>query len=661
MCWTPRAPELTPPPTAVQRLPPPPVTGLVTRLLVCALALLCARPAVSFAHEIPSNVVVRAFVKAEGQRLRLLVRVPLDAMRDVEFPLRGAAGAATRAPYLDLARADETLRDAAKLWIADGLALYEDDTRLGDPTIVVARAALPSDRAFGRYDDALALLMGAALPATTELPWQQAMLDVLLEYRISSATARFAIEPALAHLGVKTTTVLHVVRSDGTDRVLTFDGDPGRVSLDPTWWNAAWHFMRMGFTHILDGIDHLLFLLCLVIPFRKVRPVLVLVTAFTIAHSLTLVASAAGYAPDALWFPPLVEVLIALSIVYMACENIVGAKIERRWPMAFAFGLVHGFGFSFALRDSLQFAGAHLAVSLASFNVGVELGQLAALAVAIPVLSFAFSKIVAERVGTILLSAMVGHEAWHWMTERFGQLRQYRFTWPTLDALFLADAMRGTAIALVLGAVGWLVAGRVRRWLAPAQARTASIVLAAALLGTIAPRPAVAQRALRSTMAGVYTVEQAAGGKDVFVGSCTGCHTSASHTGPAFALKWMGRPLAELYDFVSQRMPKATPGSLSEDEYVMVTAYVLKLNGMPAGKTELSADPAVLGTIRFDTTLSEPSKPTRELLRELSSQLSWTSTPLLSPMRANPHVRSQDHVNTRSTSRTNTRNGVEQR
>ena len=80
----------------------------------------------------------------------------------------------------------------------------------------------------------------------------------------------------------------------------------------------------------------------------------------------------------------------------------------RRWTMAFAFGLVHGFGFSFALRESLQFAGSHLLTSLLSFNVGVELGQLAVLAVMVPALQVLFRFVLSERIGTIMLSALVG-------------------------------------------------------------------------------------------------------------------------------------------------------------------------------------------------------------------------------------------------------------
>src|SRR6185436_13174125 len=159
---------------------------------------------------------------------------------------------------------------------------------------------------------------------------------------------------------------------NGAVRAFEFNGEPGLVHLDPRWYQAALQFVKLGFLHILDGTDHLLFLFCLVIPFRKFRQLLLVITAFTVAHSITLIASAYNLAPDALWFPPLVETLIAMSIVYMALENIVGSKLHLRWIITFAFGLVHGFGFSFALRETLQFAGSYMLTSLLSFNVGVE-------------------------------------------------------------------------------------------------------------------------------------------------------------------------------------------------------------------------------------------------------------------------------------------------
>jgi hypothetical protein len=264
---------------------------------------------------------------------------------------------------------------------------------------------------------------------------------------------------------LRVVTVLRFLPPGGAVRAFEFTGDPGLVRLDPRWHQAARRFVELGFFHILDGTDHLLFLLCLVIPLRRFRSLVAVVTAFTVAHSITLVASAYDLAPDGLWFPPLIETLIAISIVYMALENIVGRGVERRlqhrWLIAFGFGLVHGFGFSFALRETLQFAGSHLLASLVSFNVGVELGQLLVLALLIPALEVLFRFVVAEQIGTIILSALVAHTGWHWMTERAGQLSQFR--WPALDAALLAAAMRWLMLALILAGLLWLGRAALRR------------------------------------------------------------------------------------------------------------------------------------------------------------------------------------------------------
>jgi hypothetical protein len=216
-------------------------------------------------------------------------------------------------------------------------------------------------------------------------------------------------------------------------------------------------FVEMGFLHILEGTDHLLFLFCLVIPFRRFRTLVPIVTSFTIAHSFTLIASAYNLAPDVLWFPPLIETLIAMSIVYMALENIVGGStVNRRWMITFGFGLIHGFGFSFALRQSLQFAGSHLLTSLLSFNLGVELGQLLVLVLLIPMLDLLFRYVVAERMGTIILSALVAHTGWHWMIERGEILRQFRFAWPAFNAAFLSTLLFWMMLLAITAGLIWL-------------------------------------------------------------------------------------------------------------------------------------------------------------------------------------------------------------
>jgi len=427
----------------------------VAAIAVVFVVAASARPV---AHDIPNDVIVQAFLKPEGQRARLLVRVPLQAIRDVDIPQRGLG-------YLDLTRAEEALRTGATIWIAQSVALYEEDTRLGEPDLVAVRVSLPSDTSFREYDTALAHMTGPPLPVDTDLYWEQGVLDAWLEYPISSDQSRFAMDPGLRRLALRVTIALRLLTPDGRIRAFELHDDPGMVRLDPRWHQAAARFVRSGFEHILSGVDHLLFLLCLVIPLRRVRTLVLVVTSFTVAHSITLFASAYEMAPGGLWFPPLVETLIAMSIVYMAIENIVGARIGRRWIITFAFGLVHGFGFSFALRETLQFAGSHLLLSLVSFNVGVELGQLLVLAAVVPALNLLFRAVVAERMGTIILSIIVAHTAWHWMTERGALLLE--FPLPAMDAVLLLWVVR-VALALVAGAA--LVWGA-RLWLRPKPER----------------------------------------------------------------------------------------------------------------------------------------------------------------------------------------------
>lgn len=562
---------------------------------IAVLALLTGPGALS-AHEVPARADVLILARADSQRLRLLVRVPLESVRDIDFPL-------VRGEYLDIARASSLLPEAALLWIAGYLELFEGERRLPMGEVRATRISLRSDRAFDSFDGAMRHVASAPLPNAVELPWRQAMLDVVLEYPVSAGGARLSIAPMLAHLGVSTTTVLRWSEPDGGERVMTYTGNPGRIHLDPGVLRAAASFIALGFGHILGGIDHLLFLFCLLLPFRRVRPLVGVVTAFTAAHSLTLVASALGMAPAAAWFPPLVEFLIALSIVLMAVGNMLGPRLETRWRVAFAFGLIHGFGFSFALRESLQFAGGHLLASLLAFNVGVELGQLLVIALAVPLLAWSLRRLAAERAALVVLSALVAHESWHWMTERFGVLRAYRFTWPAFDLALLAAILRGVMLLLMIVAVLWVVAALVARLSrTPAGPAVGAALLGAALLG-LAPRPALAQTGdgLRSTRAGVFTDQQASRGKDVYVGSCRECHVPASHTGVIFRNSWGGRLLSELLSYMTERMPKNSPGSLTSEEYAAVTAYILLLNGYPSGDEELPADSAAASRIRIET------------------------------------------------------------
>lgn len=427
-----------------------------TRRIASALLLtLLFSLAAASAHDIPNDVTIQAFLKPTGDKLYLLVRVPLNAIRDVDFPSR-------KEGFLDLDRTAPMLPDAARLWLSDFIDLYENDALVPKPRVLETRLSLPSDKSFRTYEDARAHLDAPRL--NTDVVWDQLLFDTLFEYPIHSDRSNFSINPGgLNRLGLHVVTVLQFVPPGSPIRAFEFDSDPGLVRLDPRWYQAAARFVDLGFHHILDGTDHLLFLFCLVIPFRRFRGLIPVVTAFTVAHSITLIASAYDLAPSAAWFPPLIETLIAVSIVYMALENIVGgATVKRRWMVAFGFGLVHGFGFSFTLRQTLQLAGSHMLTSLLSFNVGVELGQLMVLALLIPALELLFRYVVAERMGTIILSALVAHTAWHWMTERYEVFRRYRIDWPVFDAALWADLLKWLMLIVIAGGVVWFVATVVR-------------------------------------------------------------------------------------------------------------------------------------------------------------------------------------------------------
>jgi hypothetical protein len=176
-------------------------------------------------------------------------------------------------------------------------------------------------------------------------------------------------------------------------------------------------YLRLGLEHILTGYDHLAFLFGLLAVCRKLTSVLALVTAFTLAHSLTLALAALGLVtlPSSL-----VEPLIAVSIVAVAADNLYrGDTARHRWALAFAFGLIHGFGFAGVLASlGLGQSGAPIALPLFGFNLGVELGQVGVAVLVLPLL-FRLRRVPAfERHGARAISMLVGLAGVYWLVAR---------------------------------------------------------------------------------------------------------------------------------------------------------------------------------------------------------------------------------------------------
>src|ERR1700720_2779935 len=403
------------------------------------------------AHDLPLDRMMNGFVKIEPHQADFVVRVPLDLLLGVPFPLAG--------DHYDVAASRPAIETALKA-LATALELWENSVRLV-PSSAAGQLAPLSDRSFENYDRA-ASQIAESMPPDTAIAFQLGYLDAHFVYPISSPKSFFSIESRLAaDLGDYTKLTIRYIPLGEAARAMVITGGSGRVALDPAWYQASAGFIRLGIEHILSGIDHLLFLLCLVIPFRRVKPLIPVITAFTVGHSITPIGTPYNIAPVGAWFPPFIEMAIAVSIVYMALENIVGASLRRRWIIAGLFGLVHGFGFAGILREQLQFPGSNLLVSLFSFNVGIEIGQLAVLCVFVPALALLFRGAMSGRMGIIVVSAIVAHTAWQWMVQRGEVL--WQTPWPQITVPGVTILARWLAALLLAVGAAKLLANWIER------------------------------------------------------------------------------------------------------------------------------------------------------------------------------------------------------
>jgi hypothetical protein len=409
------------------------------------MSLVLAAPH-AIAHDFPLHTVMTSFVKIEPHQAHLIIRVPLDMVHSVQFPMNGR--------QYDLASSGPAIQRALS-GVGSDIQIWENGARLV-PSGATGRLTAPSDRSFEDYVQADARV-AQPIDLGSAIYFDQGYLDAHLVYPIQSPNSVFTIETIVApDLGDYAKLTVRFMPLDASSRAFMISSSSGRVALNPTWYRAAGGFVALGVNHILSGIDHLLFLLCLVIPIRRLRGLVPVITAFTLGHSATLIGTAYHLAPAGEWFPPFVETAIAASILYMAVENIIGANLDRRWLVAGLFGLVHGFGFSYALKENLQFAGSHLLLSLLAFNVGIEIGQLFILTAMVAGLWFSFRHMRHPRTAAIVLSAFVAHTAWHWMMARGAILWQSK--WPPIDATSVMMLARWIAALLLVGGAAKLLA-----------------------------------------------------------------------------------------------------------------------------------------------------------------------------------------------------------
>jgi hydrogenase/urease accessory protein HupE len=188
----------------------------------------------------------------------------------------------------------------------------------------------------------------------------------------------------------------------------------GEALPPPSTLEVFGQMLVLGIEHILFGYDHLVFLLGLVLVGGSWRSLLMVITAFTVGHSITLGLAVLGIVVPS---PRFIEPAIALSIAYVGVENYFVKDADKRWRITLPFGLIHGFGFAGALGE-VALPSQSVPLTLLSFNLGVELGQLAIMAVVLPLVLYARKQDWFANVGVKALSGAIALAGMFWFVTR---------------------------------------------------------------------------------------------------------------------------------------------------------------------------------------------------------------------------------------------------
>ncbi len=276
-----------------------------------------------------------------------------------------------------------------------GLNLYVEDQAQKPSVVAIALHPLGSEPGFATLAEAQAAMADSIVfPEMGETYVGDVMIDLHLRYTIgevSTYSLSYTTNPGLP--GQEDTANLILDYDNNEVRTYRATGlmhDPVNVSGSAA--AAASTFFVEGIRHILEGPDHVPFVLCMIIGALNLHSLLARVTGFTLGHTVTLILGFFGFAPDGAWFIPTVELAIALSIIYAAVMAVRPPERGHRDLKAFAItsgiGLLHGFGFSFMLHQILRVDAPNVWHSLLAFNVGVEAGQVVIVLLVWPLVLF---------------------------------------------------------------------------------------------------------------------------------------------------------------------------------------------------------------------------------------------------------------------------------
>ena len=394
-------------PTAKRGAPRP--AALSFLLFVAILAVLAWYAATASAHfNLNVNIRVIHVVHEQG-RMRLLVRLPMPYLVADKLGPGTAGGNRAPAPYTT-----NRIEDGKLVHYLDAGALRNDPAGLGrilaDGLVVEAggktlRARTGRLRAypalvqppFAHLEEAEAALAGPVYAERFAVGYVgDTVVDAELIYPTRRShteyTLRSTFDPGLPKQDETANLILdHATEPPLIFRIRGLIAQPVPVSRSVL--KAAWTFIVEGVRHILEGLDHVLFVVCLVLGASGLGPLAWRVTGFTIGHSVTLTLGFFGYYPTGAWFVPLVETGIALSIVYAAAVALIAIGHRMTTGVTALLGLLHGLGFSFVLKEILKLDSPNLWQSLLAFNLGIEAGQLMIVLVLWPILMLIASRL----------------------------------------------------------------------------------------------------------------------------------------------------------------------------------------------------------------------------------------------------------------------------
>lgn len=273
---------------------------------------------------------------------------------------------------------------------------------------------------FGNLEQARAATYGPPYPAgAPETDAGYALVDVALFYPLPNGIRQFQIASSLRPglLGEPATNNLLIDHRGDSAVTYTLAGLlDAPVTVNPSLVTAFTQFLSAGLAHILDGADHVLFVVCLVVGAPSFTILAWRITGFSVGHSITLAAGFYSLVPAGAWFGPIVEIAIALSILYAAVSALSRSDTGvLTFFLTALMGMMHGFGFAFGLREMLSESGPNVGMSLLSFNLGVEAGQLAVALCAWLLLSLAgdvpTKRNISFKPGTWLRNGLAGGSA----------------------------------------------------------------------------------------------------------------------------------------------------------------------------------------------------------------------------------------------------------